>query len=112
MGAIDWSRSAAQVDCQIRAMQPWPNPSTYLHSPGKAPQRLLILEVRPAGDAPGKPAQGTLVSPDRDRLLVQTGDGAVEIVKIQPEGKRPMSAADFLRGRRLTPDDRFGPEAA
>jgi methionyl-tRNA formyltransferase len=110
MGAIDWSRSAAQVDCQIRAMQPWPNPSTYLHSPGKAPQRLLILEVRPAGDAPGKPAQGTLVSPDRDRLLVQTGDGAVEIVKIQPEGKRPMSAADFLRGRRLTPDDRFGPE--
>ncbi|MGE5193044.1 MAG: methionyl-tRNA formyltransferase, partial [Deltaproteobacteria bacterium] len=111
MGAIDWSRSAWQVDCQIRAMQPWPNPYTFLHSPGKPPQRLLILAVRPVGDAPGTAAPGTLMNPDRERLLVQTGQGVVEILQIQPEGKRPMTAADFLRGRRLTSDDRFGPES-
>ena len=112
MGAIDWSRSAFQVNCQIRAMQPWPNPYTYLHSPGKPPQRLLILEVREVDDAPPAAAPGTLLNPDRERLLAQTGQGAVEIVRLQPEGKRPMAAADFLLGRRLTPDDRFGPEAA
>jgi methionyl-tRNA formyltransferase len=112
MGAIDWTKSAHQVDCQIRAMQPWPNPFTYLHSQGRPPQRLLILAVQPAGEIPKHVATGTLVIPDRDRLLVQTGQGALEILQIQPEGKRPMTAADFLRGRKLAADDRFGPDSA
>ncbi len=109
MGAIDWTRSAEQVDFQIRAMQPWPNPYTYLHSPGRAPQRLLVLAGRPAGELLPDALPGTLCTPDRDRLLVQTGHGALEVLRIQPEGKRPMSAADFLRGRKLASDDRFGP---
>ncbi len=111
MGAIDWTKSAALVDCQIRAMQPWPNPFTYLHSPGRPPQRLLILAVRPAGEIAPPTPPGSLVIPDRERLLVQTGAGALEVLQIQPEGKRPMSAAAFLRGRKLGGDDCFGPEA-
>ncbi|HEY3967208.1 MAG TPA: methionyl-tRNA formyltransferase [Planctomycetaceae bacterium] len=112
MGAIDWSRSAAQVDCQIRAMQPWPNPYTYLHTPGKPPLRVLILAVRPLVDrAPGSAPPGTPLEIDRQQLVIETGLGAVEVLKIQPDGKRPMTAADFLRGRAVTSADRFGPEA-
>jgi methionyl-tRNA formyltransferase len=112
MGAIDWTRSAAQIDCQIRAMQPWPNPYTYLHTAGKPPLRVLILAVRPltvrvsAGVPPGTP-----VLIDKQQLVVEAGQGAVDILKIQPDGKRPMTVAEFLRGRAVTGDDRFGPEA-
>jgi methionyl-tRNA formyltransferase len=110
MGEIDWTKSARAVDCQIRAMQPWPNPYTFLHSTGRPPQRLLVLSVRPLETAQNGGAPGTPVVAERDQLLVQTGAGAVEIVQIQPEGKRPMTAGDFLRGRKITPADRFGPE--
>ncbi|MBI3863540.1 MAG: methionyl-tRNA formyltransferase [Planctomycetia bacterium] len=111
-GAIDWMKSSAQIDCHIRAMQPWPNPFTYLHSPGKPPQRLLVLAARPLADAaPVGVLPGTPLPGDGQRLVVATGSGSVEILKLQPDGKRPMTAADYLRGRAVTPDDRFGPES-
>jgi methionyl-tRNA formyltransferase len=112
MGAIDWTRSAAQVDCHIRAMQPWPNPYTYLHIAGKPPLRVLVLAVRTtASDALDGMPPGTPLALDKQRLLVATGTGAIEILKIQPDGKRPMSAAEFLRGRAIAVGDRFRPEA-
>jgi len=110
MGAIDWTKSARAIDCHIRAMQPWPNPFTFLHSPGKPPQRLLVLSVGPAESANLNAAPGTPIVSDRQKLVVQTGSGALEVLELQPDGKRRMSAAEFLRGRNLTADDRFGPE--
>ncbi|MGQ0635592.1 MAG: methionyl-tRNA formyltransferase [Planctomycetaceae bacterium] len=114
MGEIDWSRSARQIDCHVRAMQPWPNAETFLHSGGRPPQRLLILSVRavssPVGsDAPAPP--GTTLRADRQGWLVQAGDAAVEILRVQPEGKRPMTAADYLRGRPVNFGDRLAPQA-
>jgi methionyl-tRNA formyltransferase len=112
MGIIDWSKSAQQIDWHIRAMQPWPNPATYLHTSGKPALRVLILAVRPLlnestnGIAPGIP-----VIANREQVVVATGAGCVEILTIQPEGKRPMPIADFLRGRPLQPGDYFGPES-
>src|SRR5262249_19027877 len=46
MGAIDWNRTAAQIDWHIRAMQPWPQAFTWVFSAGKPPQRLLVLGVK------------------------------------------------------------------
>jgi methionyl-tRNA formyltransferase len=110
MGEIDWTKTAREVDCHIRAMQPWPNPYTFLHSPERPPQRLLVLAVRAAEATQSGAQPGTPIEVEKERLVVQTGAGAVEIIQIQPEGKRPMTAADFLRGRRITSADRFGPE--
>ncbi len=112
MGDINWTKSAAQIDCQVRAMQPWPNPYTFLHAAGKPPQRLLVLAVHPLAESAGAAAPGTPISIEKDRLVVQAGEGAVEIVRIQPEGKRPMTVAEFLRGRTVTPQDYFGPETS
>jgi methionyl-tRNA formyltransferase len=110
MGEIDWARRADEIDCHVRAMQPWPNPFTFLHSPGKPPQRLLVLAVKFVPEvAATDGAPGTPISVDKIRLIVQTGTGAVEILQIQPEGKRRMSAAEFLRGRPVNAGDRFGP---
>jgi methionyl-tRNA formyltransferase len=109
MGAIDWTRPAAEIDCHIRAMQPWPKAFTFLHSPGKPPQRLLVLAVRPVPDVLPQKQPGAPVGVDREQLVVQAGDGAVEILQIQPEGKRPMSAADFRRGRLMIASDPKAP---
>ncbi|MEZ6057470.1 MAG: methionyl-tRNA formyltransferase [Planctomycetaceae bacterium] len=109
-GLIDWSRTRSEIDCHIRAMQPWPMPFSFLQSHPALPMRVQILAVRsleptstrlPSGE-PGS------VQPGEDgHLMVCCGDGVVEVLTIQPSGKRPMSAADFLRGHPLSTNARF-----
>ena len=91
-------------------MQPWPGPYTFLHCSGKPPQRLLILAVHPFAESHADALPGTPTSIDKERLVLQAGQGSVEVLRIQPEGKRPMTIAEFLRGRLVTPSDHFGPE--
>jgi methionyl-tRNA formyltransferase len=114
-GLINWQRSAVQVCNQIRAVQPWPTAYTYFHRSGKPPQRLLItkascVEVRP----PATITAGAVVviSEEPTRLLVGAGDQTVvEMLELQPAGKRRMPAAEFLRGHRLQEGDWLGAEA-
>jgi len=113
-GAIDWTRAAAQVCNQVRAMQPWPTAYTFWHRAGQPPLRLIVhrAAARPrrpeeAGLAPGQ----VLVPGEAARLGVAAGDGVVEVLDLQPAGKRRMTAEEYLRGRRPQSGDRLGPEA-
>ena len=108
-GAVDWSRPAATVCNHVRAMHPWPTAYTYWHPAGQPPLRLILHRAVPAEAACAAP--GTVLPSAHDKLWVAAGDGVVEVRELQPEGKRRMSAADFLRGRRPAPGDRLGPEA-
>lgn len=110
-GAIDWSQPAEQIERHVRAMQPWPTAFTFLLQEGRAPLRLIVLRVRPAQDSEfsRQSAPGTVVYSDSERLVVQTGRGTVDILSLQPEGKRVMEAPEFLRGARIQPGDRFVP---
>jgi methionyl-tRNA formyltransferase len=104
-GVIDWNQPAARIDCHVRAMQPWPIASTWFVSEARPPLRLLVLGVRP------EPAINDL-SPGvlrvvQERILVGCGAGAVELLEVQPEGKRRMAAADFARGYRPRANDRL-----
>jgi methionyl-tRNA formyltransferase len=112
-GVIDWDRPPQDVCNHIRAMQPWPTAYTFLHQQGKTPLRLIITfaGVTPirSENAPGE----VVISEDDSRFLVATAGGrAIEVVELQPAGKRRMLADEFLRGRKLQPGDRFGPEPA
>lgn len=111
-GCIDWSQTARQIGCHVRAMQPWPMPYTFLHQGAAAPLRVLVPEVRTAEASPSfAPAvPGTIVPSSMGRLLVATGDAPLEIVRIQPSGKRGMTAAEFLRGHPLGGGAYFAPE--
>lgn len=112
MGAIDWSQTARQIDCHVRAMQPWPNACTFLHARGKPPLRLLVLEVAPSAVRCGDAANdrpGAVVPSGGGRWLARCGDGAIELLRLQPEGKRPMSAAEFFRGRVIETGDYLAP---
>jgi methionyl-tRNA formyltransferase len=121
-GLIDWSRSAEQVCNHIRAMLPWPTPYTFFHRVGKPPLRIIVNRAAIPADvliclpdewvkhkqAPGTP----MMFPEADRLSVECGEdfGLVEILELQPSGKKRMTAAEFLRGHPLKPGDHFGPE--
>jgi methionyl-tRNA formyltransferase len=111
-GLIDWSRSAEQVCCQVRAMQPWPSAYTYSHRQGKSSTRIIINRAVPSIDPASTSIPGFLQAKE-NRLLVGAGQGSeVEILELQPAGKKKMLAADFLRGYTTQEGDRFGGESA
>lgn len=112
MGLIDWTRTAREIDCHVRAMQPWPMPFTFLLHEGRPPMRVLIHEVAPnaAAAAVEDDVPGRISTPDGERVFVATGDGPLEILRLQPAGKRVMSATEFLRGNPISETDRFGGE--
>lgn len=107
MGLVPWHKRAEEIDWHVRAMQPWPNPFTFLHQEGRPPRRLVIRQVAPVTQTSQHP-QGTVIAVDKQQILVQSGTTGVSIIQIQPEGKKPMTAAEFLRGNRLVVGDRFG----
>ncbi len=107
-GRIDWTRSAVDVERHIRGMQPWPGPFSELHQPGRPAQRLQIMVARVVpieSTTSGRP--GDVLTVDPGEITIRCGEQAVQILQLQPDGKRPMSTADFLRGRKLSPGDRF-----
>jgi methionyl-tRNA formyltransferase len=114
-GEIDWTRSAKALHNQIRAFIPWPRSSTWYSRREGEPLRVMIdatSVAKRADDAiPADAAPGTVLISGGERLHVLTGDGVLAIEKIQPVGKRQISAGEFLRGYRVQPGERFGPIA-
>ncbi len=110
-GAIDWSRTAAEIKNQVRAFQPWPRAYTdWLRSSGE-PMRLIIGQVeRRERSEPAEP--GTVLLADKSELVVAAGTGAVAVLRVQPAGRQMMPADAFLRGHPVKPGDRFGHTSA
>ena len=96
---------------QVRALEPWPKTYTFWHRQDGPAVRLILDRVavveRPA--EPGVPP-GTVVEAQGDRLVLAAGAGALRLSSIQPAGKRALAADEFLRGYRVQPGERFGPE--
>jgi methionyl-tRNA formyltransferase len=102
-GLIDWMRPARGVCNQIRAMQPWPTPYTFLRRPKEGPMRLIVFRAEVVPDSTfglNGPRAGMIrLVPGEPHLCVETGAGdQVEILELQPAGKRRMTAGEFLRG--------------
>ena len=104
--AIDWTRPAAEIERAIRAFDPWP--VAYTSLAGADAPAFRIWRVKLA-DGDSAQAPGTILRCDEAGLVVAASPGAVSIREIQPPGGRRMSAAEFVRGRRLAPGVRFGP---
>jgi methionyl-tRNA formyltransferase len=100
-GAIDWSRPARAIHDQVRGLTPWPR--AWTHAEGA---RLILTRTSPEASA-ADAAPGTVLEAAGDRLVVRAGEGALRILGLQPEGRRAMSAREYLAGRPLTPGTRL-----
>jgi len=105
-GRIDWSQPAERIDRRVRAMTPWPGAKTT-DPRGRV---LGLLAARPSSPPEGAPAGAAPgeVLEAGPRLVVATGEGALELLEVQPAGKRAMPSAEWLRGARIEPGSRLG----
>ena len=95
MGQIDFTKSAREIECLIRGLNPWP--SAYTDWNGK------VMKIWEAGvldeNTDAKP--GTIVKVEKDGFFVQTGDGLLKVLALQIPGKKRMEADAFLRGYQI-----------
>ncbi|MET0154100.1 MAG: methionyl-tRNA formyltransferase [Candidatus Binatia bacterium] len=101
-GAIDWRRGASEIARAVRAFWPWPGAYTTL-----AGRRMKIHRAAPLTSVAGG-VPGTVVHATGDRLEVATGDGRLALLEVQLEGRRRLTAREFLAGRSLQTGDRLG----
>ena len=112
-GLLDWSeRTAVEVDRMVRALTPWPGVTGDLAGVGVrilAGRPVRATEVETPGSAAGPVGEtlassgatpGSVVRIEGESALVATAAGAYRVDTLQPPGRRAMSAAAFLRGRR------------
>ncbi len=92
---IDWSQSARQIDQAIRAFNPWP--VAYTRFNGK-PLRLFMSSVL---DPASEQAAGTVIDESAEGIKIATGDGVLNLTRLQLPGKKAMDVADFLNGHSL-----------
>jgi len=90
---IDWSRTAEQIYNQVRGLNPWP--VAFTNYQGKVWKVWWVEKFQTTGSTA---APGTILAREEDGLVIACGSGAVKITELQPEGKKRMSALDFLRG--------------
>jgi methionyl-tRNA formyltransferase len=97
-GMLDWNLPAVRIHNLVRGLQPWPLLSSRISGGRTLLHRTAVLEERTTASA------GTVVRAEGDRLDVATGGGGVlRLVAVQPEGRRVMSAREFLAGHRIAP---------
>lgn len=101
-GTIDWTLPAAAVHNRVRGLQPWPLASTRFNG-----ERIVFRKTTPL--ASGGTVPGTVVRAQADELIVACGEGtALRILELQPEGRRTMTAREFLAGRGALDNVRLG----
>jgi methionyl-tRNA formyltransferase len=99
-GLVDFQRPAAEIVNRVRGFQPWPGAFTTFRG-----KQLHVWAAKPAV-APLPPGE---INAEGDRLLVGCGENtALELLEVQPEGKKRMAARDFVHGYRPKPGEKLG----
>lgn len=93
MSPIDWTKTARQVHNHVRGLHPWPVATTEIQG------KLFKVHATRVAEGSGEPGQ--ILGLSKTGLLVACGEGAVEILSLQAEGGKRMSAPDYFRGHPL-----------
>jgi len=100
-GCIDWNKSAREIHCLIRGMDPWPTAYSFLDGKRFRFFSPLVSEDTSSGNP------GSIIQANKNGLLLATGDGALLVREIQPEGKKRMSVEAYLCGQKLEHAQQF-----
>lgn len=103
-GRIDWRKPAARIANFVRALQPFPGAFTFFRR-----GRLLFHRVK-AEPSPQRPAErpGTVSSVEAGSFRVACGEGYLRVLEVQGEGRKRMSAEEFLKGNPFQPGEKLG----
>ena len=105
---VDWTRPALELVRRSRAFTPWPGLFTIR---GNARLKLFHVSLEAEGGQVREGAEGSspgAILEAGPRLVVACGEGAVSIATLQAEGKKRLRAAEFVRGERVAPGERWG----
>jgi methionyl-tRNA formyltransferase len=103
-GRLDFTLPALAVHNRIRGLRPWPAAYTYLKG-----VRLVVHQARVSPHQSAGAAPGTCITADAAAITVACGDGgAVDVLQVQPEGRRVMTVRDFLAGHGRLTGQQFG----
>ncbi len=105
---VDWTRPAAELVRRSRAFTPWPGLFTIRRNTRvKLAGFSLVEPSAPAREGAEESSPGTVLQAGA-RVVVACGEGAVAIGTLQAEGRKPLAAADFVRGERIAPGETWG----
>lgn len=93
MGRLDFGKSAVELERYVRGLNPWPGTYTMLDG-----RLLKIWQAEVIGKDFGTSEPGTVTDITKKSFTYVTADGGLRILELQPEGKRRMTAEEFLRG--------------
>ena len=99
-GRLDFGSTARLLEARLRAFTPWPGAFTFIH--GK------LVKVLRARAAQGRGEPGEVIEVGTQGIELACKEGSLVLLELLPEGKRPMSAAQFLAGHPLARGERIG----
>ena len=99
MGVIDWNQPAINLDRQVRAMTAWPGGVAQ-----RGTEAIKLIQVQPAPNATHT-APGTVIS--TRPLVITCGEGALELVRVQAPGRKPISGSEYANGAHLAVGQRW-----
>lgn len=117
---LDWNTGAAKIHNQIRGLNPWPGAYTFFRGEKvKVWQSKLVnkslsdskkqdIDEVILKDSYEAAVPGTILAITEEGFICNTGKGNVEIIEVQPAGKKKMKARDFANGKRIKPGEIFG----
>ena len=100
-GQVDFQRAVSEIHNRLRGFQPWPGAFTQFRG------KQLVISRAKAAESPAASVPGVLVV-EGIRLFVACHDSSLELLEIQPEGKKRMLARDFINGYRPQAGERLG----
>lgn len=107
MGRIDYSLSAHENDCRIRAFTPWPGGFTYMDNKMlKVKKAIPVDKVSDIDISAFEPGQ--VIKVTKDEIYVMCQEGALVFLEIQPEGKKSMTTHDYLLGKKIEVGTKLG----
>lgn len=102
-GRLDWTQPARVLWNRARAFTPWPG--VFTHLPAQPHPLLLKIWQVEITEASGQP--GTILQADKSGIVVACGEQSLRLLQLQPEGRRRMSAQEFLAGHQFKSGDKF-----
>ena len=105
MGEIDWTMPAELIEQRMRGMLPWPGAYTTL---GGHILKIWGARVRADAQVPAGTSPGTVLYTDKKTICVAAGEGTLELLEVQAEGKKRMGTDAFLCGTKVSSGDVLG----